>query len=130
PGPREGAAPTPSPGRCGALAASDRHPSRRLGFRAVTQPSPLAHAPVVAHVVRSGFVESVHHGVVAATSPEGAVLLGRGDVDAAILPRSSNKPMQAVAMVRNGLDLDDELLALACASHSGEPFHLDGVRRM
>ena len=33
-------------------------------------------------------------------------------------------------MVRLGLDLPDELLALTCASHSGEAFHLDGVRRI
>ena len=47
-----------------------------------------------------------------------------------MLPRSCNKPLQALAMVRAGLDLPPELLALACASHSGEPFHLDGVRRI
>jgi L-asparaginase II len=45
-------------------------------------------------------------------------------------PRSANKPLQAVGMVRAGLDLDGELLALVCASHSGEPFHLEGVRRI
>jgi L-asparaginase II len=45
-----------------------------------------------------------------------------------VLPRSCNKPLQAVGMLRAGLDLDGELLALACASHSGEPFHLDAVR--
>jgi L-asparaginase II len=45
-------------------------------------------------------------------------------------PRSSLKPVQAVAMLRAGLDLDGELLALACASHSGEPFHVDGARRI
>jgi L-asparaginase II len=33
-------------------------------------------------------------------------------------------------MLRAGLDLDGELLALVCASHSGESFHLDGVRRI
>jgi L-asparaginase II len=33
-------------------------------------------------------------------------------------------------MLRAGLDLSDELLALATASHSGEPAHLDGVRRI
>ena len=33
-------------------------------------------------------------------------------------------------MVRLGLDLPSDLLALACASHSGEPFHVDGVRRI
>jgi L-asparaginase II len=47
-----------------------------------------------------------------------------------MLPRSCAKPLQAVAMVRAGLPLTGELLALACASHSGEPFHLDGVRRI
>lgn len=96
----------------------------------MTQDPALATAPVVAHVVRSGFVESVHHGVVAATDPDGRVALARGDVGAPIFPRSSNKPLQATAMVRAGLDLDDDLLALACASHSGEPYHLEGVLRM
>jgi L-asparaginase II len=45
-----------------------------------------------------------------------------------MFPRSSNKLMQSLAMVRNGLPLRDELLALACASHSGEDFHLAGVQ--
>jgi L-asparaginase II len=45
-----------------------------------------------------------------------------------MFPRSSNKPFQAAAMVRCGLKLDGELLALAAASHSGEEFHVAGVR--
>lgn len=94
------------------------------------KPSPLDLAPVVAHVVRSGFVESVHHGVVAGTAADGSVELAVGPVDVPIFPRSSNKPMQAVGMLRSGLDLDGELLALAAASHSGEPFHLEGARRI
>ncbi|WP_022921980.1 asparaginase [Ornithinimicrobium pekingense] len=94
------------------------------------QHSPLADAPVVAHVVRSGFVESVHHGIVAATGPTGERVVSVGPVEAPILPRSSLKPLQAVAMLRAGADLSGELLALACASHSGEPFHLEGSRRI
>ena len=47
-----------------------------------------------------------------------------------MLPRSCNKPIQALAMLEAGLTLDGELLALACASHSGEPFHVEGVRRI
>ncbi|GAB3582067.1 asparaginase [Calidifontibacter terrae] len=90
----------------------------------------LSHAPVVAFVDRSGFVESAHHGIAVATAADGEVLLARGDVDAPIFPRSSNKPLQALAMVRAGLDLPPDLLALACASHSGEDFHLEGVRRI
>src|SRR3954452_2680104 len=38
--------------------------------------------------------------------------------------------MQAVAMVRNGLGLENELLALASASHSGEDFHVDGAQKI
>ncbi len=86
--------------------------------------------PVVAEVVRSGFVEGRHHGSVAALGPDGAVLWSVGDVDVTMLPRSSNKPMQAVGMLRCGLDLPSDLLALAAASHSGEAFHVEGVRKI
>jgi L-asparaginase II len=47
-----------------------------------------------------------------------------------MFPRSSNKPMQAAGMLRCGLDADGELLALAAASHSGEEFHVAGVREI
>ncbi|AXH96172.1 asparaginase [Ornithinimicrobium avium] len=93
-------------------------------------PSPLASAPVVAEVVRNGFVESVHHGVVAAVGPDGASVVSVGPVGATILPRSSLKPMQAIAMLRAGADLSGELLALASSSHSGEDFHVEGARRI
>ena len=91
---------------------------------------PLYDAPVVAHVVRSGFVESVHHGSVVALDADGSTSLAVGDVLGPIFPRSSSKPIQALAMLRAGLDLDGELLALASASHSGEQFHLEGVQRI
>ena len=84
----------------------------------------------VAQVVRSGFVESVHFGSVVVLDADGAIALKVGDIYSPPFPRSSNKPIQSVAMLRAGLDLDGELLALVCASHSGEPFHLDGVRRI
>ena len=86
--------------------------------------------PVIAEVVRSGFVEGHHHGSVVALDPAGDVVYERGETGTPLLPRSCNKPLQAVGMVRAGLDLDGELLALACASHSGEEIHLDGVRRI
>lgn len=86
--------------------------------------------PAVAELVRSGFVEGRHYGSVLALDAAGAVDWAVGAVDVPVLPRSCNKPVQALAMVRLGLDLPPELLALACASHSGEPFHLDGARRI
>jgi L-asparaginase II len=86
--------------------------------------------PPVAEVVRSGFVEGHHHGSVVALDPSGSVQWSVGDVHATMLPRSSNKPMQAVGMLRCGLDLPADLLALAASSHSGEAFHLRGVHQI
>src|SRR3954465_14125723 len=90
----------------------------------------VAGLPVVAEIVRSGFVEGHHYGSVVALAADGTVDWSLGDVEHQILPRSCNKPLQVVGMLRSGLDLDGELLALASASHSGEAFHLDGVRRI
>jgi L-asparaginase II len=87
-------------------------------------------AQVVARVVRGGVVESVHRGHLVVLAPDGSVRAGHGDPDVTFFARSSLKLVQAVAMLRSGLDLDGELLALACASHSGEPDHLAGVRRI
>ncbi len=85
---------------------------------------------MVAEVVRSGFVEGHHRGSAVAVAPDGSVTWSLGDVVSQIYPRSCNKPLQASAMVRNGLALEGRLLALASASHSGEPMHLDGVRQI
>jgi L-asparaginase II len=75
-------------------------------------------------VVRSGFVESVHHGSVAV---DGGV--SRGDVTSPMFPRSSSKPMQTVGMLRAGLvPRDDSDLALISGSHYGEPLHVRRVR--
>ncbi len=90
------------------------------------EPGPV----VVAEVVRSGFVEGHHRGSVLALAADGRRVLALGAPDVPVFPRSSNKPLQAVGMLEAGLDLDGELLALACASHSGEPFHVEGVRRV
>ena len=84
----------------------------------------------VAEIVRNGFVEGHHYGSVVALAADGSVDWAVGDADVPVLPRSCNKPVQALGMVRVGLDLPPDLLALASASHSGEPFHIDGVRRI
>ncbi len=84
---------------------------------------------VLAHVVRSGFVESVHRGSVVVLGADGAVVASAGDVTAPVFPRSANKPLQAVGMLRAGFDPPaGEDLAIACASHWGEPFHVEGFR--
>jgi L-asparaginase II len=92
-------------------------------------PVPAAN-PVLAEVVRSGFTESWHRGAAAGLAADGGIAVRRGDTGVPVFPRSSNKPLQAVAMVRCGLDLTGELLSLAAASHAGEDFHVDGVRKI
>ncbi|MFE3740438.1 asparaginase [Streptomyces sp. NPDC059134] len=88
------------------------------------------HVPL-AHVVRGGVVEGVHHGSVVVLAADGGVEFLAGDIEAAFYPRSALKPLQAVALLRAGLPVpDDEALALTAASHSGEESHLAVVRRM
>ncbi len=84
----------------------------------------------VAEIVRSGFVEGHHYGSVVALDSDGGLAWSVGAVETAVLPRSCNKPVQVLGMLRAGLDLPAELLALACASHSGEDFHVAGVREV
>ncbi len=61
---------------------------------------------------------------------DGQPLLRAGQADQPMFPRSVNKPMQAAGMLEAGLDLGGKLLALAAASHSGEEFHVAGVREI
>jgi len=86
--------------------------------------------PVLVEVVRDGFVESRHRGDLVALNADGGIAFAVGEPEMLLLPRSANKPLQAAALLRCGLDLSGELLALAAASHSGEPFHLEGVQRI
>jgi len=86
--------------------------------------------PVLVELVRSGVVESTHAASVVALRADGSVALALGALDVPVFPRSSNKPLQAVGLLNAGWQpLDDACLALATASHSGEPSHLEVVRR-
>ncbi|HKU03351.1 MAG TPA: asparaginase [Arthrobacter sp.] len=87
------------------------------------------HAPLVA-AIRDGLVESVHYGSAVALAADGSVAASAGDPLAPFYPRSALKPLQAVAMVRAGLELPADLLALAAASHSGAAAHRDGALRI
>lgn len=86
--------------------------------------------PVLIEVVRSGFVESVHRGSLVITDPDGSVRFSLGEVEAPCFPRSSSKPLQALGMLNAGLRIDDADLALACASHNGEPGHVERTLAM
>jgi L-asparaginase II len=84
--------------------------------------------PVLVDVFRGDVVESFHRGALAVTDPRGRIVLTLGDIDRPIFPRSAVKLLQALALVESGaadqFGLNDDELALACSSHSGEPAHV------
>ena len=84
--------------------------------------SPSQFVPV-AIVTRSGVDESAHFGAVVCLERNGDIEFSLGDPHAQIFPRSCTKPIQALAMVRAGLSLPPEKLALVCSSHNGEAIH-------
>ncbi len=84
----------------------------------------------LARLERSGLVESRHIGAAAVVDADGTVLRAVGDVHATIYPRSTLKPLQAVAMLRAGARFSDAELVLAISSHCGSPEHVAVVERM
>lgn len=84
---------------------------------------------MLAEVVRSGMVEAVHDGSVAVVR-EGRLLAVSGDVDRPFFFRSAAKPFQATVVQELGARLPPEHLAVACASHDGDPAHLAMVGEM
>ena len=91
---------------------------------------PITADPVLVEIVRNGFVEGTHRGRLVLLGADGSVQLRVGDIERPILPRSSNKPMQAVGLLDAGSTLHGEDLALAASSHAGERFHVDAVRKI
>jgi L-asparaginase II len=84
-------------------------------------------------VVRRGErVESEHRVAYAVADADGAVLDAAGAVERPVFPRSAVKPLQALALVESGavdrFAISEQELALACASHGGEPEHVDLVQ--
>lgn len=84
--------------------------------------------PVLVETLREAIVESQHRGAVAVVDADGADVLSLGDVTRSIYPRSAVKALQALPVVESGSTerfcLSNEVLALACGSHSGESVHI------
>ncbi|WP_431795871.1 asparaginase [Microbacterium enclense] len=91
-------------------------------------PATAPDAAELAVVERSGFIESRHHGVAVVLAPDGSEHLALGDPSAHFLPRSSMKPLQALACLSAGADLVGERLALSMASHCGTERHVEVAR--
>ena len=87
--------------------------------------------PALVEVTRGPLAESRHRGAAAVVDSAGRLVAAWGDVACPVYPRSAIKPLQALALIESGaadaFDLAPAELALACASHTGEPGHADGV---
>jgi L-asparaginase II len=90
--------------------------------------------PILVEVVRGREVESRHRGAVSVVDAEGTSILALGDVECRVYPRSAVKALQVLPLVEGGfayrLGLADAEIALACASHSGEPAHVAAAGSM
>src|SRR3954471_1853591 len=90
--------------------------------------------PVLVEVVRGALIESGHRGAVAVVDADGATVLALGDVARPVYPRSAVKALQALPLVESGAadkyGFGDQDIALACASHGGEPAHVEVASRM
>lgn len=90
--------------------------------------------PVLVEVTRGNYIESVHRGAIAIVDAAAKTLVGIGDIEKPVFPRSAIKPLQTLYLAESGavekLGLDAADIALACASHNGEKAHVDGVAAM
>ena len=98
------------------------------------EPVPVASYVPLAEVTRGGAVESVHFGAVAVVDRYGRLLHAAGDPHRVTFTRSALKPLQALPFAAGGgverFGYSVAQAALLCASHSGEPRHVDAVADM
>ena len=85
---------------------------------------------VLAKVTRSDLVESLHLGHLIVLNADGSTYLSKGSPELPIYPRSAIKSLQAAAMLKAGLKVEKNELAIICASHSGSQSHIDLVTKM
>src|SRR5215204_5643716 len=90
--------------------------------------------PVLVEVTRGAEVESRHRGAVSVVDAEGTAVAAVGDVECRVYPRSAVKALQALPLVEGGFadkyGLTEAEIALACASHAGEPEHVAAAAAM
>jgi L-asparaginase II len=104
--------------------------SQSAGVSSSGENLPRTSAVPLAGYTRSGLLEGVFFGHAVILNPDGTLQQSWGSMTELFFPRSSNKIAQATAMARAGLQLPTHLQALTAASHSGEDFHIAGVREI
>ncbi|HLG14159.1 MAG TPA: asparaginase [Blastocatellia bacterium] len=87
--------------------------------------------PILAEIRRGSIIESWHRGGIVALEPDGRVVASLGDPGLVTSTRSAIKPIQAIPVITSGaadhFNFTPREIALACASHEGEPIHTETV---
>jgi L-asparaginase II len=95
------------------------------------EPQAIDGNPIVVEVTRGSAVESRHRGSAVVVDPDGHVVANWGDPEALVFPRSAIKSVQAIPFIESGaaeaFGLGETEIALACASHNGEPKHVEAI---
>lgn len=94
----------------------------------------MQHSEIRVQVTRGGITESEHRVNAAIVTSDGNVIDSWGDIETAVYPRSAIKGLQAIAFVERGgpakFNFTKAELALCCASHNGEPEHVNAAESM
>jgi L-asparaginase II len=121
--------------------AARKAPASKTGLRKAAAVKPAAKAagraaasanPILIEVTRGEMVESRHRVAAAILDADGKVVESWGDIDRPIYGRSAVKPLQALPLIETGAadayGLGEAEIALACASHNGQPHHTERVK--
>lgn len=87
---------------------------------------------LLVEIFRGSMVESVHQVDAVVVTADGDIIAAWGNVEREIYARSAAKPLQALPLIETGaadhFAFTDAEIALACASHQGQPIHVNGAR--
>ena len=107
-------------------------PDNAFGVSGIDDFTDVSANPVLIEIIRGAAVESRHRGTFVVVDASGKIVHSAGDPEMAVFPRSAAKPLQAIPLIETGaadrFGLTDKELALACASHKGEPAHVEAVK--
>ena len=96
----------------------------------------ISDSPFHVSILRAGAEESSHAVDVALCDADGTVLIGLGDIERPVFPRSAMKPLQAIALAEAWETLDSRQrltsaeFALICGSHNGQADHVAAVKSL
>lgn len=89
---------------------------------------------ILVHISRGPLIECMHRGSIAVALADGTLTHAAGNAETVTFARSSAKPIQAIPVIESGaasaFGFTEQEIALICASHNGEPRHIETVRSM